>query len=289
MTGPLHTRPVLVGYDGSDAARAAILFAAGEALERGRPLHIVHVLEPVPNHPTTPDLGPDGHPRVLNEAVGIARSVLSPERIGAEIVLGVPADVLLNMSLGADLLAVGRGQAGVLGVLLGSVAMACVTHAHCPVAVVAGTAPAGPQDGGAVLVGVDGADGSEQALALAFGEAERRGATLVALHAWHLPYQGAAGFSPVVFDMHALEEAETWVLRAALAPFQEKFPAVAVTERVVAGGAAHALIEASQDARLLVVGSRGRGPVRGTLLGSVGQSAVRHARCPVVVARVTEG
>jgi nucleotide-binding universal stress UspA family protein len=57
---------------------------------------------------------------------------------------------------------------------------------------------------------------------------------------------------------------------------------------VVQGNAAHVLIEASRDARMLVVGSRGHGAFAGMVLGSVSQHCVQHMTCPVVVVPSTE-
>ena len=74
-------------------------------------------------------------------------------------------------------------------------------------------------------------------------------------------------------------------LSEAVAPYREKHPEVHVVERVVRGHAAEALVVASAGARMLVVGSRGRGAMAGLVLGSVSQAAIYHAQCPVLVVR----
>jgi len=75
------------------------------------------------------------------------------------------------------------------------------------------------------------------------------------------------------------------LLAERLAGWSEKYPDVEVRRRVVRDRPAAELVDLSRTARLVVVGSRGRGGVRGLLLGSVGHALIHHAHCPVLVAR----
>lgn len=144
---------------------------------------------------------------------------------------------------------------------------------------------------GEVVVGIDGSPGSLAALRFALAEARLRGAKLVALHAWQLPL--AEGPGPFTLGLPSLEtpvdEAAEAYARAAGSLLDQVVDTVAgdagveVERRVVEGGAAAALVEASAGAELLVVGARGHGGVAGLLLGSVSDQCVHHARCPVVV------
>ena len=68
-------------------------------------------------------------------------------------------------------------------------------------------------------------------------------------------------------------------------PLADKYPTVPVRVQVAGGNPAQLLVEASRDARLVVVGSRGHGGFAGLLLGSVGLHLLHHAHCPVLVAR----
>ncbi|MER7134415.1 universal stress protein, partial [Streptosporangium saharense] len=76
---------------------------------------------------------------------------------------------------------------------------------------------------------------------------------------------------------------ERRALAEALAGWGERHPDVKVTERLEYGHPVEALREASTEADLLVVGSRGRGDLTGLLLGSVSHALLHHAACPVVV------
>ncbi len=131
-----------------------------------------------------------------------------------------------------------------------------------------------------IVVGVDGSPGANVALAWAIDEAATRGATLVVLMAWDFPmwpyYVELAPPTPGEFEAAAQK-----TLDELLATYGSTN--VPVEARLVEASPAHALIDASADADLLVVGSRGRGWFVGALLGSVSLHCMQHARCPVVV------
>jgi nucleotide-binding universal stress UspA family protein len=146
---------------------------------------------------------------------------------------------------------------------------------------------------GLIVVGVDGSPGSIAALSFALSEARLRGSTLVALHAWVLPVEEAV--HPFLLEypgppelplpelQEALGGAAAERLDAALAQVADESTGVEVERRVVEGSPAETLVEASEGAELLVVGSRGHGGFRQLLLGSVSHQCALHARCPVVV------
>jgi nucleotide-binding universal stress UspA family protein len=281
MSSQSDRAPVIVGYDGSEAAKAAVRVAADEAALRGLSLRILHVagMEQAGLGVTSATL--------LEEAAELARPLLPPSRLSvAEVAGDAAAGELIARSARAELVVVGCGRVGVFGALLGSVALEVVNGALCHVVVVRQASGTGPGSGGVVVVGIDGIAESEDALAAAFEEANVRSVDLVAVHAWHIPTSSGPGdMVPLVYDPLGLEADETAMLRDAVRPFREKYPSVAVTEQISEGATARTLVELSADARVLVVGSRGRGPVKSLLLGSVSQAVVRHARCPVLVAR----
>lgn len=126
------------------------------------------------------------------------------------------------------------------------------------------------------VVGIDGSESSKDALRWAARQAELTGTELVAITAWHLPEM--YGYVSRDYDVDAANMLDR-VLKEVLDPP----PAVRVTPRVVEGRTASVLIEASNDADLLVLGTRGHGGFEGMLLGSVSQHCVHHSACPVVI------
>jgi nucleotide-binding universal stress UspA family protein len=136
---------------------------------------------------------------------------------------------------------------------------------------------------GVIVAGVDGSDNSKDALRWAGRQAELTGATLDAIITWEIP--AFSGWAPAdAEDLEFPRFAEQALNQAVDEVFGPDHPAWLRT-RVVAGHPAQVLVEASADADLLVVGSRGYGGFADALLGSVSTYCVHHAQCPVVVIR----
>jgi nucleotide-binding universal stress UspA family protein len=131
-----------------------------------------------------------------------------------------------------------------------------------------------------IVVGVDGSPDAERALKWAIEEANRHSMQLLLVHGVEI---GAAAASPYGSGLvlEQLEEVGREVLEKTLETVRHQ--GVKAEGRMEVGSSAHALIEASRDADLLVVGSRGHGGFAGLLLGSVSTACVHHAHCPVVV------
>lgn len=286
--------PVVVGVDGSGSGSEAVCWAAREAVRRGVRLRLVSALVvPDSNHIGNPGLGTsykknmtDAAEEVLAEAVALARDTEPGVDMESELRMGFAAQVLLAESESAGLVVVGsRGLGGFSGLLVGSVAVALAARGACPVVVVRGDAEERPADVRPIVVGVDGSPVSEEAVALAFEEATLCDAPLLAVHTWQ-DDAVTLSIAPLV-DWNAVEAEEHALLAERLAGWSEKYPDVEVGRRVVRDRPAAELVDLSRTARLVVVGSRGRGGVRGLLLGSVGHALLHHAHCPVLVARPT--
>jgi len=147
--------------------------------------------------------------------------------------------------------------------------------------------PTAPAARGSIVVGHDGSEGADRALAEALLLARDLGTPVVVVRTWSLataprPADSAFGYVPS-FEEYA--EAVRLALLDDTAAQVAAFPDVSVAYRVVHGPAAKHLGEISQQARLLVVGARGLGGLAGMLLGSVSEQCVRHAACPVLVTR----
>lgn len=132
-----------------------------------------------------------------------------------------------------------------------------------------------------IVVGVDGSDPSKLALRWAARIAAAEDARIEAVMAWQMPTLAYESVGPFVDMQHAMEEA---LMHAVDDVFGEQRP-TGMQLRTIQGGGAPVLLDASRDALMVVVGSRGRGGFAGLLLGSVSAKVAEHAECPVLVVR----
>lgn len=273
-------RRVVVGCDGSEASAAALRWAAEHALPRRWRLEVVHAAPLWLYDARDPD---HRERRVAPELVDAAARLVQAEYPSLEVTTHVDvsptARLLLHRAEGAVALVVGaHGRGGFPGMHLGSVGAQVAAHAPCPVVVVRDPAGRG------VVVGVDGSEASAPAVGFAFEEAAAQDEPLTAVHAW-LPAYAAMGDVPFYDQVRPPDDELAALLSEGIAGWREKFPEVEVRQVVRSLHPVAALVEASTDARLVAVGSRGRGGFTGLLLGSVSRSVLQHARCSVAVVR----
>ncbi len=141
-----------------------------------------------------------------------------------------------------------------------------------------------PSGTGRIVVGFDGADSSTDALAWAVRQAILTGSALEVMMTWVWP--SSYGWSVPIPDDFDPESGVRKVLESTVAGILAEHPDLKVEPRLVNEHPAPALVEASNGADLLVVGSRGHGEFVGMLIGSVSEYCVTNAHCPVLVHRV---
>ncbi|MFN8172467.1 MAG: universal stress protein [Candidatus Nanopelagicales bacterium] len=145
-----------------------------------------------------------------------------------------------------------------------------------------GRAAAGSRGGRRRL---DGSPAAMSALDFAFQAASRAGSRLIAVHAWDVPSYDliVVPDGPVPLPLSDVADDEVRLAAEALAGFRDEYPDVTVEERLVRAPAVQALVDASAEASLLVVGTHGRSPALGALLGSVSHGVLHKASIPVAV------
>nr|WP_090280482.1 universal stress protein [Mycolicibacterium komanii]CRL76618.1 universal stress protein UspA-like protein [Mycolicibacterium komanii] len=283
---------IVVGVDGSPESDAAIHWATQVSVMREQPVTLVHAIAPVIT--TWPGglldaayleaQDANAHD-VLEKAQKTVRNSVgesSVPKIEARVVKSSPPWALVEASRDAVMTVVGtRGLSAIGRAVLGSVSTSLLHHGHGPVVVVNAEYGRGADRSLPVLLGVDGSPASESATALAFEEASRRGVDLVALHAW----SDVGVFPALGMDWHRYEDEGHEILAERLAAWQEQYPDVHIHRRIVCDQPARWLVDATQQAQLVVLGSRGRGGFAGLLLGSVAAKVAHRATVPVIVVR----
>jgi nucleotide-binding universal stress UspA family protein len=288
----MKTFPIIVGADGTEFSKAAVRWGAREARRRGLPLRVTYVFDwdwQEARSDTSyqyPDFAWRHAEGIASNAVFEAHMVDRKLDVEGDPVMGNAATRLLDDSEKAELVVLGhRGRGGFASLLLGSVSQRVATHAKCPVVVVRGRKDVTE---GPVVVGVDDSPAAELVLQTAFEAAATRGSALVVARSY-LPAipLWLANVRAADVETPEADADEKTRLEEQLAPWRGKYPEVPVEVVLTHESISSALVEASARAQLVVVGSRGRGVVTGTVLGSAGLQLLHHSECPVYIARPT--
>jgi nucleotide-binding universal stress UspA family protein len=267
----------VVGWDGSDEARAA----AEWALERSgdRPV----VLAQVAGHKVSDAEffaadSPAARARIrLDEAGEGLRRDHPSGHIDTRLLIGDREDALVGETSPRTLLVIGH-RAGRKALRWSFTARLAGTVRGALVVV-----PAGARARAGIVVGVDGTPQSESALEAAAAEGERSGQEVVVIHAWQMP--------PTVDDDNPYEDAyiegaeqmREAMLEELIAAAAERHPGVVFRGGVLPGSPAHILREAAEGASMLIVGNRHRSLGARLFLGSVAAALIAAPGCPTMV------
>ncbi len=299
---------VVVGIDGSEASGRALEVAAVAARSRETGLLVLYALQmPVAGSYFGVGLG-ERHiterEKYAAELLAAAETRLHEIAAGVEVETrcdhGTPTAVLLKAAQSAALLVLGnRGLGSLEAVFLGSVSTRVASKARCPVIVVSDALAAADRDTAGedsppvtsrpVVVGMDGSPYSDEALRYALDAARRLGAPVKLVAAWHLPVMMEPLEPQVVDQLIGETESELAesVLRALDRIGAECRQGLEIATEISMGRPVDVLLAASEEAALTVVGSHGRGAIRGVLLGSVSRTLLREASSPVTVVHAT--
>jgi nucleotide-binding universal stress UspA family protein len=276
----------IVGIDGSEAAVAALRWTVGQSAQRDVQITAIgayHVPAIMAMFTAKRGFGVDelGLAATAGHDVDVAiEAAIGGTGAGVpvqpQVIEGQAQNVLVDASVDADLLAVGRTGAGDLRHhLLGSVSRYCATHAHAPVVVVPADAPAGAVS--SIVVGFDGSDHAGTALRWALDFAgDTAGVRAVAA------IEVAPWVDEELSRDRFADQIETEQQRITDA-FDAVDPDGRAERSIVLQGPRQALAEAQPGADLVVVGTRGHGLIAAGLLGSVSTWLLHDSAVPVVV------
>ncbi|RFU36734.1 universal stress protein [Actinomadura logoneensis] len=282
---------VLLGYDASEDNEPALAWAAEEARLRGLELVICHCWHwPYPAGYVDRDVESivrRAGETLLKDAGEKARGLGAAGPVTVRLRPKPVADALVAESEEAELIVVGSHERHRLPV--GSTALQLPVRAHRPVVVVRRDGRVGRvghvRGGvpGRVVAGVDGSPGGHAALGFAVEEAVLRGWEVRVVYGVWEPGAVDESELPLFGDKERLVRVRTAVLERAVAPWRERYPEAHVRVAAVLDRPREALLEAAEDADLIVVGDRGTGSLAPLLLGSTSSAMLQHAPCTVAV------
>jgi nucleotide-binding universal stress UspA family protein len=279
---------ILVGFDDTAAADDALAFATRVARGTGSSLRIVvaHPSHDV-SRAASDEASRDYEQRDAGAALGAAAESVEGVDVATEAIADVsPPHALQTAAVrrGAALVVVGSTHRGAIGRMLpGSTGERLLHSSPCAVAI----APQGyakrSETIATIGVGYDASEESNIALAAASGLARQFGARLRVIHVFDASRVGRPALMTgpawtTMRDEH--EGAQREELEAAVAALSQDVDAEA---RFVVGRPAQELARESEAVDVLVVGSRGYGPLTATLAGGVSHALLRRATCPVIV------
>lgn len=252
---------VVVGYDESMAGERALALAADEAELRGAPLEIVNVAD----GPKATDAADALAEWIVGEGERTTREAHPELTIVARTAAGRPEEALADEARTAGMMVLGdRSHRDFVALREGAVVVRVLDRAACPVVVLN---PGDHRPWRRITAAVDLRDSAGEILSFAFEEAARRGAVLRVV---------------TVRDGHGEKALEN-----AVAPWHAQYPELTTETEVRTGSIGQALVEATCDGDLLVVGAhRHRDGRPGMEVGPIVHTLLHHAECPVAVVPV---
>ncbi|HSN36983.1 MAG TPA: universal stress protein [Arthrobacter sp.] len=280
-------KPIVVGINGSAGSEAALAWALERAARDKLPVRAIHAVDDrwvSPDfqfHEVIQQSGTD----LLQKAQTRARELAPDVKVDVELRHGSASSVLREVSKEASMVIVGGHDKHWLdGGPLTDRALQIVSASEVPAAVV--PVKRGSADHG-VVVGVDGSEESLQAVNFAAAEADRGGDELTVVLAFRRPARWVENQLPNSGLAESILEEDRIVLAESVAGLADKYPDLVVHQRLeTEADPAKALVEAAKEARLLVIGSHGRGGFSRMLLGSTAHAVLLNVPCPTVVTRL---
>jgi len=285
---------VLVGYDGSRDADAALAHAVAEVRRRGAELAIVCAVDDIVLNSAwgvvfdPQEIKRDAARMLDGVTAELVAQGIPAASIRAEVVLGAPAPTLVRLSEWASLVVVGRCSGSSARAFVGSTAVGVAGAAHCPVVVLSADDQPPAQPHGRIGVGVNTAVHSERpSLVWAFGEAQRLGAGLSVISVSKAAQNRWFG-SADADDQHSGAVAAVRERVGSLVePARRGFEDVQVDIEVSYGSPLDALVAASESLDLLVV--EVQPTLRTFAVSAVDRGVMMYARCPVALFRANVG
>ena len=277
---------IVVGIDATPASSTGVQYAALEAHRLGAELDIVHATPgysdvhgdiPAMDDGTLSDYGQ----RLLDDAEAIARSTVPTLGMRIRLISGGVVDTLVASAEGALMLVLGAERRSLIGrVWTGDIVGGTAARAHCPVVVVTPEWRPSEQHR-RIVVGLKSVTDGARLLTAGFDLAHAGKAELVVVHAWKL----LSGYDDIIanhLDRDTYTRRTASLIEPVLNDVKQDYPEVAVRLEILHAQPAFALVDASENADLLLL-ARPRHPGVPHHLGPVARAVLHESRCPVEI------
>jgi nucleotide-binding universal stress UspA family protein len=280
-------KPIVVGVNESAGSAAALTWALQRAAGLKLPVILTHAVD---DRWMSPDfqyheLIRESGTELLQKAQASAAEQAPDVDVEVQLRHGSAGAALREISKEAAMVVVGTHDKHWLdGGPLTDRALQIVSASDCPAAVIPAEQGTGNRG---VVVGVDGSEEATQAVQFAAAEADRSGDELTVVLAFRTPARWLEKQLPSSGLAESIVEENTIVLAESVAGLSDKYPDLVIHRRLeTETEPGKALVNIAADARLLVVGSRGRGGFSRLLLGSTAHAVLLNVPCPTVVTRL---
>lgn len=276
----------IIGVDGSQHSRAAIDWGLKRAAQSGARVELLYVADDSFLSESVAFLSEaqQASEQMLELEIEYARAAGYTGTISGTALVGHPIAEIEEASRNVDLVILGAHSGSKFaGSFFGTRAVKIAAVAHCPVAVVPLEVQGTPQP--SVVVGIDGSEAAQKAIAFAAEEASFRGVPLVAVYAWMPPLTPGLEYlwsEELVESQRAAAEEAIAIGTAGLAG---RYPDLEIQRKIVQAPPVSALLQAAEQADTIVVGSRGRGGLSRLLLGSVSHGVLQALPRTTIVTR----
>jgi nucleotide-binding universal stress UspA family protein len=265
---------IVVGVDDEAASQVAVDWVIRRASREPATIRLVTAFDMLIDEPV-------GDAELLERTKHRILEAVPGATVTTALIDGSIMEALVTQSASADLVVLGyHRRHPVLSVLSGALPVRFAARSHCTTVVV-------PEDweprDGAIVLGVGDDDAADTATEFALREAQHPRRPLEVVHAWQLPTPSWDAVGALVASADELHDAHRDILHGVTTRLRETHPALDIRDRLAEGATAPALLDAAEDAELIVLGTHRRGPVSGLILGSTAFDLLPQSPVPVCI------
>lgn len=265
---------IVIGIDTEAASQVAVDWVIRRARVTPAEIRLVKSFDMLIDEPL-------GDAALLERTKNRIEEAVPGATVDSALIDGSIMEALVGQSASADLAVIGNHRRHpVLSTLSGALPVRFAARSHCATVIV-------PEDweprDGSIVLGVGDDDAADTAVEFAVREAQHPRRPLEVVHAWQLPTPSWDAIGALVASADALHDSHRGILDSSVTRLREAHPELDIRDTLAEGPTVAALLDAAEDAELIVLGTHRRGLATGLLLGSTAVDLLPYSRVPVCV------